>query len=71
MQASTLSKCRQPHATIAVQENDSVGELSLLAMRPVWYSLVTTSETAAVLSIDLAAVRDYITACVPPVGVAR
>jgi hypothetical protein len=56
---------------IPAQEHDSAGELSLLAMRPLWYSLVTTSDSATVLSIDLAAVRDYLASSVSPVGVAR
>jgi CRP-like cAMP-binding protein len=35
----------------------SAGELSLLADRPLWYSLIVTSSTATVVSLDLATLK--------------
>jgi len=39
-----------------------VGELSLLANRPLWYSLVVASPTARVVAINLQALRGVISA---------
>lgn len=38
---------------LTLKEGEGAGELSLLANRPLWYSLVTTSDSVTVVSVDL------------------
>ncbi|KAG2494361.1 hypothetical protein HYH03_007418 [Edaphochlamys debaryana] len=44
----------------ALREGATCGELSLLAARPLWYSLVVASPTAKVISLDLGALRTWL-----------
>ncbi|GFR51463.1 hypothetical protein Agub_g13872 [Astrephomene gubernaculifera] len=43
-----------------LREGATCGELSLLAARPLWYTLVVSSPSAKVISIDLAALRTWL-----------
>ena len=49
-----------------VQEGDTVGELSLVANRPLWYSLVVASATARVATIALTSLKEYVSTQLPP-----
>ena len=53
-----------------MQAGDSAGELSLLAARPLWYTMVTCSESVTVMSLDLHSLKEYVTTCMQPAGVA-
>ncbi|KAF5837322.1 hypothetical protein DUNSADRAFT_4530, partial [Dunaliella salina] len=51
---------------LKAKAGETVGELSLIASRPLWYSLVVASPSARVAAIDLQALRDFTTQHMPP-----
>ena len=56
-----ISRCTTflSNRTLSSQEGDSAGELSLLAGRPLWYSLSVHSAAVKVACLELSVLREY------------